>query len=67
MAPKLSPKKVATTAGPETKTKPVRVDFVPAVNKAMRRAAAGVDKSMAALARKIISEHLGFADEGGGK
>jgi len=67
MAPKLSPKKVATTAEPETKTKPLRVDFVPVVHKALRRAAAGEDKSMAAHARKIISEHLGFAVGGGGK
>ena len=58
---------MATIAEPATKTKPVRVDLVPAVHKALRRAAADEDKSMAALARKIISEHLGFADEGGGK
>ncbi len=67
MAPKRSPKKMATIAEPETKTKPVRVDLVPAVHKALRRAAADEDKSMAALARKIICEHLGFSDEGGGK
>ena len=58
---------MATVAEPETKTKPVRVDLVPAVHKALRRAAAEEDKSMAALARKIICEHLGFADEGGEK
>jgi hypothetical protein len=67
MASKRSPKKMAPIAEPATKTKPVRVDLVPAVHKALRRAAADEDKSMAALARKIISEHLGFADEGGGK
>ena len=59
---------MATIAEPETKTKPVRVDLAPAVHKALRRAAAEQDKSMAALARKIIAEHLGFKDaEGGAK
>jgi len=43
----------------ETKAKPVRVDLSPGVHKALRRAAAEHDMSMAALARKIISEHLG--------
>jgi hypothetical protein len=47
----------------EPKTKPVRVDLVPAVHKALRRKAADCDTSMAALARKIISEHLGFKDQ----
>jgi hypothetical protein len=50
----------------EPKTKPVRVDLVPAVHKALRRKAADCDTSMAALARRIISEHLGFK-EGGAK
>jgi hypothetical protein len=31
------------------------------------RKTACLDKSMAALARKIVSEHLGVKDEGGGK
>lgn len=47
----------------EPKTKPVRVDLVPAVHKALRRKAADCEMSMAALARKIIAEHLGFTDE----
>jgi hypothetical protein len=68
MARKRSPKKMATVAEPETKTKPVRVDLIPAVHKALRLKAAGEDMSMAALARRIISEHLRFKDEeGGGK
>lgn len=67
MAQKRSPKKLATVAEPDPKTKPVRVDLAPAVHKALRRAAADEDKSMAALARKIICKHLGFSDEGGGK
>jgi hypothetical protein len=58
---------MATIAEPETKSKPVRVDLVPTVHKALRLKAAGQDKSTAALARKLISEHLGFEDEGGGK
>lgn len=66
MVPQQSPKKMATIAEPEIKTKPVRVDLVPAVHKALRRKAADQDKSMAALARKIISEHLAFKDEGSG-
>lgn len=64
MARKASPKEMATIAEPETKTKPVRVDLAPAVHKALRRAAADEDRSMAAPARKIICEHLGFKDEG---
>jgi len=67
MAQKRSPKKMATIVEPETKTKPVRVDLAPAVHKALRRAAADQDMSMAALARKIICGHLGFSAEGGGK
>ncbi len=67
MVPKQSPKKMATIADREIKSKPVRGDLLPAVHKALRRKAADQDKSMAALARKIISEHLGFKDEGGGK
>jgi hypothetical protein len=47
----------------EPKTKPVRVDLVPTVHKALRRKAADCDLSMAALARRIISEHLGFKDQ----
>jgi hypothetical protein len=47
----------------ESKTKPVRVDLLPMVHKALRRKAADCDMSMAALARKIISEHLGFKDQ----
>jgi hypothetical protein len=68
MAPKRSPKKMATIVEPETKAKPVRVDLAPKVHKALRLRAAGEDMSMAALARKIICENLGFKDEeGGGK
>jgi predicted HicB family RNase H-like nuclease len=67
MAQKRSPKKMTTVVETEPKTKPVRVDLAPSVHKALRRAAADEDKSMAALARKIICEHLGFSDEGGGK
>ncbi len=67
MVPKQSPNKMATIAEPEIKTKPVRVDLLPVVNKALRREAADQDRSTTALARKIISEHLGFKDEGGGK
>jgi plasmid stability protein len=65
MATKRSPKKMPTTVEPEIKTKPVRVDLLPAVHKALRLKAAGHDESMAAMARRIISEHLGFKDKGG--
>lgn len=67
MAAKRSAKKMPTIAEPESKTKPVRVDLAPAVHKALRRAAADRDMSMAALARTIITEHLGSAEKGGGK
>jgi hypothetical protein len=66
MARKQGPKtKPPAAAG--TKTKPVRVDLIPAVHKALRRKAADCDMSMAALSRKIISEHLGFRDAEGRK
>jgi hypothetical protein len=48
----------------EVKTRPVRVDLMPPVHKALRKEAAERETSMAALARKIISEKLGFKDEG---
>ena len=72
MARKQGPKTMPATAETkpviaETKTKPVRVDLAPAVHKALRLKAAGCDMSMAALARKVISEHLGFKDAEGGK
>ncbi len=38
-----------------------------APKRSAQKMAADEEKSMAALARKIISEDLGFADEGGGK
>lgn len=62
MAVKREPKQVAETA--EAKARPVRVDLRPPVHKALRKTAADKDMSMAALARKIVSEHLGFKDEG---
>jgi hypothetical protein len=37
---------------------------MPTVHKALRKAAADKETSMAALARQIISERLGFKDEG---
>jgi hypothetical protein len=45
----------------------VRLDHAPKVHSFLRLTAAGQDKSMSALARKIISEHLDVKDEGGGK
>jgi hypothetical protein len=48
----------------DVKTRPVRVDLLPTVHKALRKEAADKETSMAALARKIISEKLGFKDEG---
>jgi predicted HicB family RNase H-like nuclease len=48
----------------EVKTKPVRVDLPPAVHKALRKEAAEKETSMAALARTIISEKLGFKNAG---
>lgn len=48
----------------DTKSRPVRVDLTPAVHKALRKAAADEETSMAALARNIISERLGFKDGG---
>jgi hypothetical protein len=50
-------------AAAEVKTRPVRVDLMPPVHKALRKAAAENETSMAALARKIISEQLGFRDD----
>jgi hypothetical protein len=64
MAQKPSPKKMPAIAEP--KTKPVRVDLAPMVHKALRMKAASQETSMASLARRIISEHLGFKDEAGG-
>lgn len=54
-------KPVQTTAEPTLK--PVRVDLERAVHKALRKAAAEAETSMAALARRIIAEHLGFEEE----
>lgn len=62
MAVKRANKQVGKIA--DMKTRPVRVDLMPAVHKALRKAAADKETSMAALARKIISEQLGFKDEG---
>ena len=59
MAQKRSPKKMPAIAEPETETKPVRVDLLPAVHKALRRAAAEEVKSMAALARRSSPSILG--------
>lgn len=49
----------------DTELRPVRADLRPAVHEALRKKAADLEVSMAALARRIISEHLGFKDEGG--
>jgi hypothetical protein len=57
-------KPTRTQESVEIKTRPVRVDLKPPVHKALRKQAADEDMSMAALARKIISEHLGFKDDG---
>ncbi len=46
-------------------TKPVRVDLLPRLHKELRREAAELDMSMAALARRIIAERYGFKDQGG--
>jgi hypothetical protein len=62
MAVKRASKQVEDVA--EVKTRPVRVDLLPQVHKALRKAAADKETSMAALARKIISEQLGFKDGG---
>ena len=51
MPPKRSPKKMPVSVEAEPETKPVPVDLAPAVHKALRRAAAEEDKSMAALPR----------------
>ena len=56
MAPKRSPKTMPATAEP--KTKPVRVDLDPAIHHALRKAAADQNISMAASARKLISEAM---------
>jgi hypothetical protein len=48
----------------EGKRRPVRVDLLPAVHKALRKEAAELETSMAMLARTIISEKLGFKDQG---
>ncbi len=66
MAPKRSPKKMATIADAQTKTKPVRVDLPPAVHKDLRKAAADQEMSMAALARKLVTEALA-GQKGGSK
>lgn len=59
---KRSPKKVQAIVEP--KTKPVRVDLAPAVHKALRREAAELDISMAALARRVIAERYGLMQDG---
>jgi hypothetical protein len=46
------------------KTKPVGVDLEPPVHNALRRLAADEDMSMAAFARRVISEWLGFKHNG---
>lgn len=51
-------------AATEPKTKPVRVDLVPVVHKALRREAAELDLSMAALARRVIAERYGMNEDG---
>ena len=50
-------------AAAEVKTRPVRVDLMPPVHKALRKAAAENETSMTALARRIIAEQLGFRDD----
>ena len=67
MAPDRKPKKVATIAEPDGKTKPVSVDLSPAVHKELRRAAADEEISMAALARKVVGESVTRQTKGGGK
>jgi hypothetical protein len=67
MPSKRSPEKVPTIAEPETTTRPVRVDLAPAAHKALLLDATGRDQNIAASARRIGSEHLGFNYEGGGK
>ena len=57
---------MAPIAKPETKTKPVRVDLVPAVHKALRRAAADEDKSMAALPARSSANILDSQTKGVG-
>ncbi len=54
MAPKRSPKKMPAIAEP--KSKPVRVDLDPAVHHSLRKLAADQNVSMAALARKLVTE-----------
>lgn len=51
-------------AAADSKAKPVRLDLVPAVHKALRREAAELDISMAALARRVVSERYGFTEDG---
>jgi hypothetical protein len=60
MGRKQSQETVAGTT--DAKTKPVRADLIPAAHKALRMKAAAAEMSMATLARKIISEHLGIKD-----
>jgi len=43
----------------EVKTKPVRVDLDPTIHHALRKAAAELNVSMAALARNLISIAVG--------
>jgi len=56
MKAKRSPKKMTTAE--KVKLKPVRVDLDPAVHHALRRAAADENVSMAALARKLITDAM---------
>jgi hypothetical protein len=48
----------------DVKTSPVGVDLMPTADTALRAAGADNKTSQAALARKIISEQLGFRDDG---
>ena len=51
-------------AAAEVKTRPVRVDLMPPVHKALGKAGAAENEtSMTALARRIIAEQLGFRDD----
>ena len=56
MPPKRSPKKMPAIANP--KTKPVRVDLDPDIHHALRKVAADQNVSMAAFARKLISDEM---------
>ena len=45
------------------KSCPVRLDLLKPIHRALRKEAAEHEMSVAALARRIIAEHLGFKDE----